>query len=201
VAIPSRSTGKEDQRQQARRLLSAVDPASAAAWSGGISAFLSAWLEQHPEVLRVAMFAALPGEPDLRSLHQLRSEREFLYPLVLPGNQLSFHLVGDPETLRSGQFGIQEPDLQTHPPVRPEEIDVVLCPGLAFAADGTRLGRGGGFYDRVLEQLRADVPRIGVGFALQWVPSLPREAHDVSMTHFVNENGLPPLRIPPAGSA
>lgn len=201
MAIPSRSTGKEDQRQEARRLLSELDPAHAAVCSGGISAFLSAWLEQHPEVTRVAMFAALPGEPDLRALHQLRSDREFLYPLVLPGNQLSFHLVGDPRTLRSGQFGIQEPDPQIHPPVRPEDIDVVLCPGLAFAADGTRLGRGEGFYDRVLEHLRPEVPRIGVGFALQWFPSLPREAHDVPMTHFVNEKELLPLRIPSAGSA
>jgi len=74
-----------------------------------------------------------------------------------------------------GAFGIPEP---MGDPVDPQEIDVVLVPGLAFTRDGRRLGQGGGFYDRFLPLLREDCVTVGVCFAEQIVDDLATEPHD-----------------------
>lgn len=60
-------------------------------------------------------------------------------------------------------------------------LDVVLVPGLAFTADGHRLGQGGGHFDRFLPRLRGDCLTIGVAFREQLVDDLPFAAHDVTV--------------------
>jgi len=85
-------------------------------------------------------------------------------------------VVHDPgRALVAGAFGIPEP---TGDPVDPQEIDVVLVPGLAFTRDGRRLGQGGGFYDRFLPLVREDCVTVGVCFAEQIVDDLITEPHD-----------------------
>jgi len=66
-------------------------------------------------------------------------------------------------------------------PLAPAQLDVVLVPGVAFDATGGRLGRGGGFYDRFLTQIRDQlgVTIAGVCFDEQIVDSVPMHAHDV----------------------
>ena len=75
-------------------------------------------------------------------------------------------------------------------PCPPENIDVFLVPGVAFDHDCRRLGRGGGFYDRVLSQSPKSL-KIGVGWSVQWNDRfLPEEDHDIRMDLCVNENFL-----------
>ena len=69
----------------------------------------------------------------------------------------------------------------------PAALDVVVVPGLAFTADGRRLGQGGGHYDRFLPRLRADCVTIGAAFAEQLVGDLPTEPHDVHLTHVATD--------------
>ncbi len=57
--------------------------------------------------------------------------------------------------------------------------ELVLVPGLAFTRDGQRLGRGGGFYDRLLGGRARGAFKVGLGFACQMRASIPREGHDV----------------------
>ena len=61
------------------------------------------------------------------------------------------------------------------------------CPGLAFTADGRRLGQGGGHYDRFLPRLRAGCVTIGAAFAEQLVDDLPTEPHDVRLDLVVTD--------------
>ncbi|MCB9522249.1 MAG: 5-formyltetrahydrofolate cyclo-ligase [Myxococcales bacterium] len=67
--------------------------------------------------------------------------------------------------------------------------DLVVVPGLAFDAQGYRLGQGGGAYDRTLAG-RADVLAIGLGFAFQKVRSVPREPWDVPVHALATDAGL-----------
>ncbi len=60
-------------------------------------------------------------------------------------------------------------------------LDVVLVPGVAFTPAGHRLGRGGGYYDRLLCELPPRVSRVGVCHAIQVVSTLPIEPHDARM--------------------
>ena len=80
----------------------------------------------------------------------------------------------------------------TPPPEAPALTPaVVLAPLLAFDAAGYRLGYGGGFYDRTLAALRAagHVLAIGVGYAAQEVPAVPREPTDQPLDWIVTEEG------------
>jgi 5-formyltetrahydrofolate cyclo-ligase len=79
-------------------------------------------------------------------------------------------------------------DLRVQPgDVDPASLDVVVVPGLAFTADGRRLGQGGGHYDRFLRRLRPGCVTVGAAFAEQLVDDLPTEPHDVRLTHVATD--------------
>ncbi len=69
----------------------------------------------------------------------------------------------------------------------PTSYDLVIVPGVAFTERGDRLGRGGGWYDRLLPQLRDDCATVGVAFDIQVLPELPVEAHDAQVDVVVTE--------------
>jgi 5-formyltetrahydrofolate cyclo-ligase len=87
----------------------------------------------------------------------------------------------------AGAWSIPVPP-DSAPEVRP---DVLLVPMLAFDRAGFRLGYGGGFYDRTLSALRASKPvvAVGVAFAGQEIPEVPREAHDEPLDWILTEHG------------
>lgn len=70
------------------------------------------------------------------------------------------------------------------------EPDIVLMPLLGFDAQGTRLGYGGGYYDRTLAGMRKKPRLIGLAFAAQELDAIPREAHDIPLDAIVTENGV-----------
>ena len=70
------------------------------------------------------------------------------------------------------------------------EPDVVLMPLLGFDRMGTRLGYGGGYYDRTLAQLSKKPRLIGLAFAAQELDAIPREAHDIPLDVVVTETGV-----------
>jgi 5-formyltetrahydrofolate cyclo-ligase len=87
--------------------------------------------------------------------------------------------------------------VMTPPPESPEVApDLVLAPMLAFDALGFRLGYGGGFYDRTLAALRerGGVIAVGVAFALQEVPAVPRDATDQPLDWIVTEQAATKVR-------
>jgi len=71
--------------------------------------------------------------------------------------------------------------------VDPATIDFIVVPGLAFMRDGTRLGQGGGHFDRFLPLLAADCLRLGVAFREQIVDDMPVEPHDVVLDLVVTD--------------
>lgn len=127
----------------------------------------------------VALFCALPDEPPTAgSLARWRREKRLVVPRV-EGDTMRFFDY-DPATLVRGAFGIEEPG-PAAALCRPEEIDLIIVPGVAFTAAGARLGRGRGYYDRYLAQPGMRARRVGVCFAHQMVGALPAEPHDAAM--------------------
>jgi 5-formyltetrahydrofolate cyclo-ligase len=154
--------------RQARRI-HAHDPTAACAALGD-------WLLARPNLRTIATYAALLGEVDLAAARQLHRQRRWVYPKV-SGDHLTFHS-GD--SLHPGAYGILEPT-SASPEVPLDEIDAFLCPGLAFDLLGHRLGRGRGFYDRLLAQARPDALKVGICFPFQIVPDTFPEPHDMIM--------------------
>jgi 5-formyltetrahydrofolate cyclo-ligase len=83
--------------------------------------------------------------------------------------------------LKAGTWGILEPEPDPGRAVRPETVACVLVPGVAFDADGNRIGNGKGFYDRFLKTLKPGAAKIGLAYSLQMVPRVPVDAHDVKL--------------------
>ena len=87
--------------------------------------------------------------------------------------------------LRRVHGGIQEPLDGVPADLKPPAI--VLLPVVAWDYTGTRLGRGGGFYDRLLSALDPHVVWVGLGYEFQMFPELPRDPWDVSMDYVITE--------------
>jgi 5-formyltetrahydrofolate cyclo-ligase len=124
----------------------------------------------------VALYAASSDELDLAGLVEVLRRRrvETLFPRVR-ADDIELVRASDLRTLVLGYRGVAEPP---GPAIDLEIVDAVLLPGVAFDPVGGRLGQGGGHYDRLLRRLPAHVLRIGVGFACQLVPRVPRAPHD-----------------------
>ncbi len=80
------------------------------------------------------------------------------------------------ERMVKGPFGTLEPDAGC-PSIPLNQLDFVLVPGIAFDLTGRRLGRGKGFYDRLLAEVRGH--KCGVAFDAQIITEVPEEPHDV----------------------
>lgn len=150
------------------------------------SAIFSA-VERLPEfraARTVAVFAALPDEPATDEvLARWAETRRVVLPRV-EGDEMRFYACR-PDALVFGAFGILEP--QGEQACSAGEIDLVICPGVAFTSDGRRLGRGRGYYDRYLGQSAFRGFRVGVCYAHQLVDDLPVEPHDVRMDVVVSD--------------
>ncbi|MFK7871748.1 MAG: 5-formyltetrahydrofolate cyclo-ligase [Oligoflexales bacterium] len=123
---------------------------------------------------RVFGYAGHNGEPDPLSV-------DWDHPMAIPkvgkNGSMEFFSVNPKEALSCGHFGIREPS-HCAQLVVPTAQSVVLVPCVAVDQKGTRLGMGGGYYDRYLSQYRA--LKIGIVYPEQVsVECLPREEHDV----------------------
>ena len=88
------------------------------------------------------------------------------------------------QDLQEGAFHIMEPTGTLLPQERYAEIETAVIPGMAFDRAGHRLGRGKGYYDRLLAKM-PHIYKIGVCFDFQKVDSIPTEATDITMDTMV----------------
>ncbi|MDP4625276.1 MAG: 5-formyltetrahydrofolate cyclo-ligase [Akkermansiaceae bacterium] len=140
---------------------------------------VAGYLRERPFLKVVAVYAALPGEVDLKTLPSLVG-CIWVFPKV-EGELLSFFQVKSfEEDLTPGSYGILEPR-EGLEKIEIERIDLFLCPGLGFDVRGGRIGRGRGFYDRMLERARPGAVKLGVCFGHQVVDEVDMEHHDVRM--------------------
>jgi 5-formyltetrahydrofolate cyclo-ligase len=102
--------------------------------------------------------------------------------------ELRLHAYMPGDELAESGFGVREP-LASAPLVLPDEIDLVLVPGLAFDARGYRLGYGKGFYDRLLPSLTR-ATRIGLAFELSLLAEVPNAEHDVPVDALVTDKRI-----------
>lgn len=140
----------------------------------------------------VFAYVALPFEVDTRKIIEgvLARGKRAAIPRCVDGD-MEFYYLEKSAPLESqveeGAFGILEPR-ESLEKVRAENFPrsaLVVAPGLAFSADGWRLGRGRGFYDRYIARLKAggavDLRVAGLCFSCQMFDEIPRGANDARM--------------------
>ena len=133
----------------------------------------------------VLLYHPLPGEVDTTLLldNAMNMGKRVLLPKVV-GDELELRIY-TPDSLQRGAFGIMEPIGQLFPVESYHEIDLAIIPGVAFDRHGTRLGRGKGYYDRLLS-LSPNAYKIGICFPFQMLEHLPSEPHDILMNEVVS---------------
>ncbi|MCG3123625.1 MAG: hypothetical protein GIKADHBN_02046 [Phycisphaerales bacterium] len=163
--------------------LAALAPAEAASQSLLMADLIARqpWFRRRGPLMT---FLATPQEPDLTTVleREIASGRTVTAPRMdWNACTIEPHRVADLDRdLVPARHGLREPGPDC-PRVPVSELEVVLVPAVAFDHAGTRLGRGGGFYDRFLSRPDLRALRVGVVFDLQILDQVPRQAHDARM--------------------
>lgn len=172
VCLARRLAISSEERQAANKAISHT--------VSGLSAFLDADL--------ILAFSPVRGEVDLMPLYEIALARKI--PLAFPrctGKEMTFHVVRSMDELTPDRFGIPAPCADA-PLATATEHTLCLMPGLAAGRDGTRLGYGGGFYDRFLTTFRG-ITLFPIYESLLFV-TLPTEETDMRVTYLVTEKGV-----------
>ena len=148
-----------------------------------LSATICREVEQHPlfqSAQTVLLYHALPDEVQTQELiHRWHDKKLILLPVVV-GDELEIRCYQGNHNLHTGAFRIQEPEGAAFTEF--SRIDLAIIPGVAFDRQNNRLGRGKGYYDRLLSRLRCHhIYTIGLAYDFQRVESIPCEPHDIPM--------------------
>jgi 5-formyltetrahydrofolate cyclo-ligase len=167
---------KDLVRAKMRERLARISPAVRAVESIDLCARLKAQMQSAHTIL---FFAPMADELDVWPLlaESLPEGKVIALPAFDPVTDLySARQIRDAVTdVAAGKFGVREP-VAGCAEIPFGQFDLVLVPGMAFDLAGNRLGRGRGFYDRMLAQ--ASGIKCGVGYDFQLFEKLPVEPHD-----------------------
>lgn len=131
---------------------------------------------------------------EVRTRHALpdaiQGNKRIVIPYCVDGELELFHLESMDE-LEIGMYKILEPRAELRDiaskRLAPEDLDLIMVPGVAFDAQGGRTGHGKGYYDKLLEHARPDAPLVALAFECQMFPEIPCEQHDIYMDKVVTE--------------
>lgn len=158
-----------------------------------IAASSAIWrkLKNLPEFIQaknVLLYHSLPDEVATVSELPIIAEQKQVFLPVVEGENLRIEKYNTNVELHQGAFSIMEPTV-TNETITLADIDLVVVPAVGISRTGKRIGRGKGYYDRLLAT-RPDVLKVGIIFAPQLTPDFPCEAHDMPMDIIVTENEL-----------
>ena len=164
-----------------REMLSQLSPEILATASTHICVALlrsEVWIQAQ----RVLLYAPIQSEIDVAPLidQGLQAKKQLFLPRFDPGaaTYIPARVEEALQNLPRGRFGVPEPRTAAAT-VPANQLDLIVVPGLAFDMSGHRLGRGKGFYDRLLETVRG--AKAGVALDQQVRDRLPVEPHDAVM--------------------
>ena len=148
------------------------------------------WIEDN-QVNAAQLYLSMRSEVETDGLldYLIDCEKTALAPVTdTQQRTLTPHrLSNSPTDFVSHPYGMREPDRKTCPSYPPDEIDMIIVPGVAFDCKGHRLGYGGGYYDRFLRQCPKAV-RIGLAFEEQLVKDTLAQPWDLPVHRIVTED-------------
>ncbi len=172
---------KQELRQEMKRKKLAIPPTLRMIWSQQICQTVEA-LPEFTEAHHILLYHALPDEVCTAEMLNRWSVNKQLYLPIVEGEELIIKPY-TPEHLQQGAFGIWEPTEAEA--IDPTILDWIIVPGVAFDKQLNRLGRGKGYYDRLLAHSTAR--KIAIAYELQVCDNIPTEPHDITMDILVTE--------------
>lgn len=139
---------------------------------------------------RILMYHSLPDELSTRSfLDRWHTRKQFFLPRV---NGVNLDILPyDNSRLHIGAFNIEEPTGDELADIN--DIELIVVPGVAYDRNGNRVGRGKGYYDRLLADTHA--VKIGIGYDFQFIDEdIDADPHDVKVDIIITENRHHPVK-------
>ena len=150
-----------------------------------LSAEILKKVEEHPRfraAQTVLLYHSLKDEVQTHDfIEQWSQHKQILLPVVV-GDELELRIYEGRQSLRIGAFGIEEPTGAIFTAY--QDISVAVIPGVGFDRNGNRLGRGRGYYDRLLPRL-THTYKIGICFPFQLIDKIPTEPQDIPMNEVI----------------
>lgn len=130
--------------------------------------------DSYKNAKNILSYMSFRGEIDTDFIHKriFDDNKILILPKIYKNGIMKTYRVNDLSSLVKNSFGILEP--QEHSELTP---DLIIVPGVAFDKTGNRLGFGGGFYDRYLQN--KSIKTIALCYNFQVVDELPKEEHDI----------------------
>ena len=177
---------KDALRAQLRARLSQSDPAENAACDVRITQQVLS-LPAFQAAEQIFAYCSVVPEVDTHAIlaQARRRGKTVALPVTQPDGRMQFARYDG--ALVPGRFGIPEPPRGAQI-LLPQSGDLILVPALAYDRAGRRLGRGGGYYDRLLPQLHC--PTVLICREQLMSPEVPVEEHDMRCTMLVTEKGI-----------
>lgn len=134
---------------------------------------------------------------EVRTRHALptaiQGDKRIVIPFCVDGELELFHLESM-EELSIGMYKILEPRAELRDVaskrMQPQDLDLIMVPGVAFDRNGGRTGHGKGYYDKLLQHARQDCPLVALAFECQMFPEIPVMEHDIYMDKVVTESAV-----------
>lgn len=190
---------KQTTRKEVIARRNAIDAAERARRSERACGELARYLAPHlSRDARIAVYHALGSEVDLAAFVSQAQSRGWrcAFPVMMKRDvedaaAMTFWDVpadGAPRAFfdrPARAVAPDDPSLEGCVPVKPQEMDAVVVPLVAFDAENHRLGYGGGNYDRFLPQLRKGIVVCGIAFSEQRIERVPLEEHDLPLPRII----------------
>ncbi len=140
----------------------------------------------------VALYSPIGNEIATEEIreHALRTGKKLFYPKLTQGDDLNLVAVNSAEEMRLGRYGILEPAGNRVLTEEDREGLIVFVPGVIFDLHGNRLGRGRGWYDRLLKFLGGGPRFAALAYEFQVVENLPAEEWDRKVDHIITERRI-----------
>lgn len=179
--VNSISDQKKALRKEIRRLKSFADAQTMREGSADIFSQIEA-LDQFKAAKTILAYWSMPDEVSTHDfVKKWHTQKRILLPLVM-GENLELRVFTGMDCMVVGpSFGILEP--RNGLPYNNEAIDFAVIPGVAFDLLGNRLGRGRGYYDKLLKH--QNTYKVGVAFRFQVVTAVPVDNFDIAMNLIV----------------
>ena len=145
-------------------------------------------IEKHPRFISattVLLYHSLPDEVQTHAfVEKWHKQKKILLPVVV-GDILELRHYTGKSCLQEGSFHIEEPSGENY--TNYQEIELAIIPGISFDKKGNRLGRGKGYYDKLLPLLASY--NIGICYQFQALEKIPTENFDQTMDEVWTEKG------------
>ena len=143
---------------------------------------------EYRDAKNILIYSAIRGEVSLDGMKEAaeRDGKTLAYPLVISAKEMTALVPHSDDDWTEGFHGIMEPKKETCPELKPEELDLVICPCTAFDEELGRMGMGAGYYDRFLE-LCTKAHIVAVAFECQKADSVMRQEWDKPMEKVFTE--------------